>query len=298
MIKKKAIALLITMFFIMAITVAIGLNLKNINRAKKGVNGENFLLQSRVLLSDILKILKNTPELNDINDSDSFRTFLDTYSTVVPLSQNIILNIDLKSARAKFNINALKDSNATKDAISGYFNAHMVNNQYINILEDLMNGTKRDGEYNSGIFDDNPYLFRNYINSFKQIQDANEYYKQTYHDNSVDNLDMKKIFYFRDSKSSDYTIDLNFVNRDVFNIMSGIYNYSNNDENKSDNFFVDCNSLSNVQKNDFKRRFNASCDLQKIIDVKVSILENEQKADIEFEYNIKTKKESNFVYKI
>jgi len=296
--KKNAIALLITMFFIMAITVAIGLNLKNINKAKQEVNSENFLLQSRTILNDILKILKNTPELNDINDSDSFRTFLQTYTTMIPLSKNIMLNIDLKSARAKFNINALKDNNATKEAISSYFNSYMINNQYIGILEDLISGIKKDGEYNSGIFNDKPYLFRDYINSFSQIEDANEYYKQNYHDNSVDKLNLSKIFYFLDGNNSNYTIDLNFVNRDVFNIMSGVFENNSKDENQSDDFFVDCNSLSNKQKTDFKNKFHASCDLQKIIDVKLSIMGYKQKADIEFEYDIKTKKGSKFVYKI
>ena len=162
----------------MLISIAIGLGLKNVNDAKDEVQRENFLLQTTVILDDVMGILKNTPELNDINDSDTFRVMLESYSMPVPLSSSIMVDIDLQSARSKFNINSLKDSNGTKDAILGYLNHKMVNPQYIYLLKDLMSGVREDGIYYSAIFNERPYLFRDYISSKQQIKELNEYYKQ------------------------------------------------------------------------------------------------------------------------
>ncbi|QOP43687.1 hypothetical protein FJR45_06865 [Sulfurimonas sediminis] len=303
MFKKNAIALLITMFFIMAITITIGVSLGHINSAKENLSSEKFLLQTTAVLDDMMKILKETPELDDINDTQTFRAFLLQYSTVVPLSTDIMVEVKLESARSKFNFNALKKNtaqgeNALKNALIGYFNAKMINSEYLYLLEDLTGGIKEDGMYNSALFDDNPYLFRDYISSDEQIKELNEYYKKIYHDNSVEYINLHNIFNFGNYKNSAYVIDLNFVNRDVFNIMSGNYYEQENTDAEDDNFFVDCEKLTAEEKENLKRKFNASCDLQKIITVTLLVTQGKQNAEIKFEYNIKTKKGSNFVYKI
>ncbi|WP_434656777.1 hypothetical protein [Sulfurimonas sp. NW9] len=80
--------------------------------------------------------------------------------------------------------------------------------------------------------------------------------------------------------------------------MSGNYYEQENTAAEDDNFFVDCDKLTAEEKEDLKRKFNASCDLQKIITVTLLVTQGKQNAEIKFEYNIKTKKGSNFVYKI
>jgi len=302
--NKNAIALLITMFFIMAITITIGVSLKHINSAKENLASEKFLLQTTVVLHDIMKILKDTPELNDINDTQTFRAFLSQYSTFVPLGRDMTVRVKLESARSKFTFNALRDNNtaektnALKNALIGYFNARNINIGYVYLLQDLTKGIKADGMYNSGIFNDNPYLFRDYISSDEQIKVLNNYYKKIYNDNSVDKIDLHNIFNFGNYRPSSYVIDLNFVNRDVFNIMSGKYYTQENNTSSENDFFVDCNQLSAKEKENLKRKFNASCDLQKIIAVTLFMTQDKQNAEISFEYNIQTKKGSNFVYKI
>jgi len=302
--NKNAIALLITMFFIMAITITIGVSLRHINSAKENLSSEKFLLQTTVVLHDMMKILKDTPELNDINDTQTFRAFLSQYSTVVPLSADMAVEVKLESARSKFTFNALQDNNTTKgesalkNALIGYFNAKNINSEYVYMLKDLTGGIKADGTYKSGIFNENPYLFRNYISSDEQIKALNSYYKRTYNDNSVDKIDLHNIFNFGNYKASSYIIDLNFVNRDIFNIMSGKYYEQENNTSLEDGFFVDCDQLTTKEKENLKRKFNASCDLQKIIAVTLFITQDKQNAKISFEYNILTKKGSNFVYKI
>ena len=300
--NKNAIALLITMFFIMAITLTIAASLKHINSAKKNLSSEKFLLQTGVILEDMMKILKDTPELNDIKDAQEFRAFLSQYSTVIPLGEDMRVRVKLSSARSKFTFNALrsneKGGNALQNSLIGYFNARNINIGYVYLLQDLTNGVKADGMYNSGIFNEYPYLFRDYISSDEQIKVLNNYYKKIYHDNSVDKIDLHNLFHFGNYKTSSYIIDLNFVNRDVFNIMSGKYDEQENNTSVEDDFFVDCDQLTKKEKENFKNKFNASCDLQKIITVKLFITQEKQNAEISFEYDILKKKGSNFVYKI
>lgn len=167
----------------------------------------------------------------------------------------------------------------------------------------MVSRVQSDGSYLTGIFNDRPYLFRDYMSSEKQIEEVNEYYKQTYHDNSIDKLDLKNIFYLSDANASAYILDLNFANSDVLNIMSGVYKVPTEKKKKRtdgeiSNYISPCNSLSKAQKEDFKKRFNASCDLQKFIAVTLSIVEGDQEATIRFEYDLKNKKGSNFVYEI
>lgn len=135
--SKHGIALMITLFFVMVITVAVGVGLKNVNDAKHEVRNENFMLQSTIVLNDIMNVLKNAPELNEINSSEEMEAFLETYSMPVPLSSDILVDIKLESARAKFNINSLADKNNSiglQDVFVNYLNANMVNPQYFLIL--------------------------------------------------------------------------------------------------------------------------------------------------------------------
>jgi len=302
--NKNAIALLITMFFIMAITITIAASLKYINSAKENFSSEKFLLQTAVVLDDMMTILKNTDELNDINDTQTFRAFLSQYSTIVPLSTEMVVEIKLESARSKFTFNALRDNNTTegtnalKSALIGYFNAKMINSEYVYLLQDLTSGIKENGMYYSGVFNENPYLFRDYISSNEQIKVLNNYYKKIYHDNSVDKIDLRNIFNSGNYKGSSYVIDLNFVNKDVFNIMTGKYYEQENNTSVENDFFVDCDQLTEEEKENLKNKFNASCDLQKIIAVTLFITQDKYNAEISFEYNILKKKGSNFVYKI
>ena len=59
---KKGIALLITVLFVMAITVAVGVGLKQVKVASKQVQNENFMLQASTVLDDILNILHSSKE--------------------------------------------------------------------------------------------------------------------------------------------------------------------------------------------------------------------------------------------
>ncbi|MCK4875775.1 MAG: hypothetical protein KAS26_08010, partial [Sulfurimonas sp.] len=108
--KRKAIALLITIFLIIAITLSIGIGLKYVNKASGEVESENFMLQTSVVLDDVLVILKTSNELENIVKKKSTEAFYDLLSKPSFISfdtQAINISVEIKSARAKINPNIL-----------------------------------------------------------------------------------------------------------------------------------------------------------------------------------------------
>ena len=104
--NRSAIALLITMFFIIAITVAIGVGLKQVNKASEYVESEKLILQTNMLFDDVLTILNTSKELDFIRDmnmtGDDLEGFFSSLSIPgIPLAESgVIISLDLKSARS------------------------------------------------------------------------------------------------------------------------------------------------------------------------------------------------------
>ncbi len=298
---KKGIALLITLFFVIAITVAIGVGFKQLKEGAEHIENENFMIQTDVILEDVMQILKKLPQLNDINSSQDFFIFLSQASFIPLQSNGISVTIELSSARSKFNVNSLVETNITVnqnkiDSLNFYLSKYMVQKEYINILLDGMGGIKEDLSYNSAIFNEKPYLFRNYITSLNHLNEMNSFYTKTYRDNSLKNIDAEKLFDFSTDKNS--SIDLNYATPQVWELLLGC------DRNRAEQLFLGEGAYSSIQDlelNDDESlnmsHFNTSF-FEKFINVKIEIQENSQKAKIVFEYDINKKKGSNFVYKI
>ncbi len=297
--SKKGIALLITLFFIMAITISIGVGLKQLKDASKSIEGENFLLQSNMILDDVLRILKNDKNLQEIAKDESgeaFSIFLSQASFIPFESSGIKVIMELKSARSKFNINAINTQNIF--FLKQYVGRYMVSGDYIDILQDFTHGNGNNQEqisYNSDIFYTKPELFRAYIVSKKHLDEINEFYTMTYHDNSLKNIQFKNIFYY--SNDADYKIDLNHATPDVWEMMLGCDKLRAKELSSGVYEKLDDIVLNNDEKSIVSTKFKTSF-FEPYLDVSVEIIQNSQSAKISFEYNMKTKKGYNFVYEI
>ena len=296
---RRGIALLITLLFIMLISISIGIGLKQVNQASSHVEGEKFLYQSSVILDDVMNILKNSQELQDINSSSELNIFL-SESSLIPFEANgIKVSIELSSARSKFNVNSLvegskKEKEEKIASLKQYMSNYMVITTYVDILLDAMSGIKEDMSYNSAIFNNKPYLFRDYITSYKHLSELNDYYTDYYHEDSLKNIDFEKLFYY--GKSDSYKVDLSYATPEVWEMMlgcdkqraidlsSGIY------ESEAD---IDLSEEEKVMLS----RFDKST-FERFLDVRLSIIQDKQSANIRFEYDIKNNKGSNFVYEI
>ena len=301
---KNGIALLITLLFIIAITVSIGLGFKYINEASKEVQKENFLYQSKVIVGDILTILKTSQELSSIaknSSADELYTFLSQSESTAFNANNLDINIQITSARSKFNINNLMDSNKTintrtTQALREYFAKYMINNSYTDILLDNMGGISDDNLYNSAIFDQKPYLFRDYIASKSHLLKINDFYMKNYHENSLENIDFTKLFNFSDKR--DIAIDLNYASIQTWEMILGV------DKERAEQLFLAAGAYTKLkdlglstQEKDALSSFKVSY-FEPYIYVVINISENDENTKVSFEYNIINKKGSNFNYDI
>jgi len=305
--KKNAIALLITMLFIMAITVSMGIGLKYVNEASNEVGSENFMLQTSVILDDVLTLLKTSKELNAIvedGSGDAFYMFL-AQSEFIPFeSSGIKISLSLKSARAKLNPNILVDANKSVNlekvnALRQYFSNKMINQSYVDFLIDNMSNIKEDFSYNSDIFNDKPYLFRDYISSYEHLDEINDFYEKTFHENSLKNVDFKNLFYF--SADTNSSIDANYATAEVWELMLGC------DKLRAEQLTLEAGSYTDEKSlnlsDDEKDKLFVFQDLLKyeaqfFLAVSVEIMQNTQSAKINFEYDIRNHKGYNFNYEI
>lgn len=300
MTKRSAIALLITVFFIIAITLSLGIALKQVKDASVEVDREHFILQSAQILDDVNAILKNSPLLDQVNSSESFFLFLSEVSFIPFESNGLKVSIEIASARSKVNINTMRDANISNpqktQALQAYLSSYSISNDYVEILLDGMSGIKADNTYNSALFNENPYLFRDYISSKTQLDELNKFYMQNTHDNSITKLDFENIFSF--SKPTGYIVDLNYATKESWRLMLGC------DELRAEELMLGAGTYLKEEDLGLSAeevialgRFDTSL-FEPYLDVKVEIFQNDQHSLIHYEYDMKTKKGTNFVYEI
>ncbi len=296
--SRNGIALLITLMFVIVITVAIGYGLKQVNDATKIAKQEKFIYQSSVIVEDIINILNNSQELQaaaENNSSSDFYLFLSQTAFIPFEYEGMEIVFKIKSARGKFNPSML--SSATSQYLKEYVTRYNINAQYVDILEDNIKGIKVDNSYNSTIFDENPYLFRDYIASAKHLKIINDYYTKEYHDNALKNVAFDELFYYTDDKN--ITIDLNYATAEVWEFMLGCSKERATLLSEAGGSYVSMENLNlnNTEKERLQKNFKISF-FEPVVQVELDIRLDESYSKVNFEYDIKKKKGSNFVYEI
>ncbi len=302
--KRKAIALMITLFFIMAISVVLVISLKHLNEATDEVKSENFTLQTSVILDDVLAILKNSADLNAIykdGSKEALNIFLSEASLIPFEIDGIKVLIEIKSARSNLNINSLVDNNGTANikrvkALEEYLFNYSVNSEYVSMLVDSMSKVKEDMSYNSAIFNENTHLFRDYIASKEHLEEVNGFFAKSYNDNALSKVAFEKLFYY--SKERDAKVDLNYADAELWRLLVAC------DELRAEELSLGAGSYAKLEDLNLREEetkaleaFNVSF-YEPYLDISVEIQEGSSVAKIRFEYDMKTKKGSNFVYKI
>lgn len=300
--NKKGIALLITLLFIMAISVSIGTGLKYVNDTSAEVENENFLFQSSVITDDILTLLKNSKELDVlVKDASVEGLFLFlSQSSFIPFEiSDLKISMEISSARAKFNPNTLAGDDNTVglkkiDALKEYMQKYRVNHIYVDILLDNMRPESLS--YTSSIFDENPTLFREYIASDAHLEKINDFYTQTYYDNNLKNIDLQKLFY--PSPDRQTKIDLNYATPEVWEMILGVDKKRAKQLSLGGGSYFDLESLDlNEDEIQALSRFEVSY-FEPNLDISLNIRKDDKSAHIRFEYDMTTKQGLNFSYDI
>lgn len=294
---REGIALLITVLFVIVITVSIGYSLRQVNSAALIVKDEGFMYQNSIILEDIMTILKSSPDVARVADSNSSEELfvLLSQASFIPLeSSGMSIVMKIKSARGQFNPGGLNPQRI--EALREYMNINMISNDYVDILLDSVSGIKVDGSYNSNIFNEKPYLFRDYIASKEHLEEINDFFAREYNDNSLSRVDFDNLFYY--GTDTNASIDLNYATTEVWELLLGTNKERARQLANQMQIYTDLESLGlSPNEQERLRRFNVSF-FEPVLLIELEVEQNESSAYIRFEYDLKMKKGSNFVYEI
>jgi len=297
--KKNAIALLITIFFIMLITISIGVGLKFANDASKTMKSELFLFQNSILIEDILAVLKKSPDLEKVKTPEDLYMFLETTPAIPFESNGLEVLIEIQSARSKINPNSFT-TKEKKEIFENFLMSKMINTQYAMMLYDLIGKIKPDGGYNTDIFNENSRLFRDYIVSEEHLGELQKIYEKKYRESSLQDLNFKELFYIApDLNGSTYSIDINYATPLAWEFMLGCDEQRALGLYEKEEVYTEENLNIYLSEDEVKRLvlFNYG-NYVPLLDIKVTIMQKDRRSNIRFEYNIQEKKGSNFVFEV
>lgn len=300
--KRNAIALMITLLFIVGITAALTLSLSYVNRSNQKIQESRFLIQCSSIVEDMLKFLKESPEVKQIKDAESFNFLLLT-AGMIPLEyKSLRVFIEIKSARAKFNINSLGTSQKLRDSFINYLARYNVADAtYVTaLLVDSTRGGMNSSSvlYESDIFDEKLWLYRDKIASQKQLEEILDFYVKSRHDPSVYEVPWKELVRFGDK--NDTALDVNYLTPEVWQLSMPTMQREFAEE-MSEHFAVFTKfedlGLADEEYKELKELYKGSF-YQPVVEVNIEVEDRNSSAKIKFEYDLEKKKGNNFEFHI
>jgi len=294
---RRGVALLITIFFIIAITAAVGVSLMNLRKSGDELHQARFLLQTGAVLEDVLAMMKEADKLGAVTDAETLNLFLLTAGFIPLELKGVLVKIEMSSAMGRININALKSSQPFQQALMEYMVRFNVQDAvYMNdLLLDCMSGPK--DVYKTNIFDEIPELYRDRIVSKKHFDQIVDFYTRERHDNAVIKLPWERLIRFDDDNAT--AIDANYITPALWQLLIPGLNEEHAMELASGEVIY--NTLQDIDLQEEERAhlstFNPSF-YQPVVHMEIEILENNSSANVAFDYDLTAKKGKHFEFGI
>lgn len=293
--KRPAIALLITLFFVISVTAAVGVSIIQLRLSAKQVREGKCLIQSSMVLDDLLTLLKTTPLLDQVKDAHSMQYFLHNASIIPVALENLNVKINIHSAMGRFNINTLSSFKPFQEALSGYMVQYEVSDvaYFQDLLIDCMSGKK--SEYRTDIFDAMPWLYRERIVSMAHLEQIIDYYVLSRHDNNIRNIPWEQLIRF--APSDDRKIDANHITPQLWQLLLPEITEDIAVDLASNEFVYERNEDLSLADEELEQLepFDLSYYLPRTL-IEVDVKRNDQNVHVAFEYDLKLKKGGHFDY--
>jgi hypothetical protein len=300
---RKAVALLVTLFFMILFAVAVGFGLNSTKKAQQELQKEKLLLQSTVIIEDILAMLKNSQEVASIVEDKSplsLYAFLSGSSMIPYEAGGYRVLISLQSARDKWNVNNLRDAKGKiktqlAQSVALFLQNQGIRDDFLGILLDATNPKPMQSILRSDLFLDNPEMFQGYIVSQEHFDTIGRYYEKKYNETLFSKLDFDKMLLYE--KQRDTKVDLNYATPQTWQLLTGC------SKERAEVLFANAGAYESIadleltpQEEEQLKKFNISFK-EDVIRVFITLQKETLEMAVEFEYNLKTKKASRFVYK-
>ncbi len=299
--KRKAVALLVTLFFVMTISAVIAYLLHTLDSAKQSVRNQELMIQSMISVDDIEKIFQNNPQIDNLVEQKS----QDALYLLIAQMQNLSLflngmhfTLTLQSARSTFNVHHLITSK--KEPVMQRIYAlkrFLVTNDiadevFVDILVDALIGKKLDQSYYSELFFDKPLFFQEGLVSYGQFLVLLDYYATKYHDRRVYAFEWQKLFNFSTSQKN--SVDLNYATAFVWQLFLGCSKERGVELATQEIIAksLDDFGLTHEEKKAIKV-FDYNF-FMPVVTVEIAIIKNRKGSHIKFEYDLAQKKAGSF----
>lgn len=294
---RRGVALLITIFFIIAITAAVGVSLMNLRKSGEELHQARFLLQTGAVLDDVLAMMREADKLGAVTDAETLNVFLLTAGFIPLELKGVLVKIEMTSAMGRININALKSSQPFQQALIEYMVRFNVQDAiYMNdLLLDCMSGPK--DVYKTNIFDEMPELYRERIVSKKHFDQIVDFYTRERHDNAVIKLPWKELIRFDDDNAT--AIDANYITPALWQVLIPGLDEERAMELASGEVIYNTLQDIDLQEEDRVRLSTFSPSFyQPVVHMEIEILENNSSANVAFDYDLTAKKGKHFEFGI
>lgn len=294
---RHGVALLITLFFIIAITAAVGVSLMNLKKSGEELHEARFLLQSGAVVEDVLKLMSEADKLGTVSDADTLSIFLMTAGFIPLELKELLVKIEITSAMGRVNINTLAGSKELQEALIEYMARFNVQDaSYMSdLLIDCMGGNK--DIYKTNIFDEFPELYRERIVSERHLQKVLDFYVRERHDNAVVKLPWNELVRFDDRNAT--AVDANYITPALWQLyLPGLQEERAIELAQGEGTYT---KLGDIDLSDEERtalaKFNLSF-FQPTVHMDIEVLENNSSAHIAFDYDLSSKKGKHFEFGI
>ncbi len=294
---RRGVALLITLFFIIAITAAVGVSLMHLKKSGEALHEARFLLQSGAVVEDVIKLMSEADKLGAVTDTDTLNLFLMTAGFIPLELKELLVKIEITSAMGRVNINALGSSKELQEALIEYMARYNVQDAFYmsDLLMDCMGGYKE--VYKTDIFDSMPELYRERIVSKRHLRKVLDFYVRERHDNAVNKLPWDDLVRFDDNNAT--AVDANYVTPALWQFyLPGIQEERAVELASGEGTYTKLEDLG-LSDEDRTRlgKFNLSF-FQPTVHMDIEVMENNSTAHIAFDYDLSTKKGKHFEFGI
>ncbi|NWF66095.1 MAG: hypothetical protein HXX81_01370 [Campylobacterales bacterium] len=292
---KKGIALLITIFLIMLLTLAILKSTDITDKYFKNVQRLSFFIQANKSLLDTIEVLKLTTK--DINSSEALFILQALPILVEDKQSSMKLSLELNSGANRLNINRLIDSNNTinqpfYDLLQNILMKYEVmdSSYFFSILLDTLDNDSEERIFQSEIIIDEPFFTNGKIVSIEHLKYILDYYVEKRDDINIKKIPWNEFFDFESQNS-----DFNYLDYRLINfIVQGIAN----DNTFHDEIFHNYEEIGLTDEDKKKFESIKINFFEPLLNCRMKFNYLDQQITIDFLYDIKNKKAYNFEVKI
>ena len=295
--SRRGVALLITLFFIIAITAAVGVSLMNLKKSGEELHEARFLLQSAAVVEDVIALMNEAEKLGSVSDTDSLSIFLLTAGFIPLELKELLVKIEITSAMGHLNINSLNSSKELQQALVEYMARFNVQDAYYmsDLILDCSGGIKE--VYKTNIFDELPELYRDRIVSKRHFEKIIDFYVLERHDNAVNAIPWDALIRFDENNAT--AIDANYVTPELWQLfIPGLLEERAVELASGAGSYYELKDLGLSEDEEKMIEKYKLTFFQPVVRIDVEVMENNSSAHIAFDYDLSSKKGKHFEFGI